>query len=74
MASLSVPRYFFFTDTQLKNISSLLTNQDEQSAKTFLSHKPGILTFMIKLTGGDERTFPGDADRITVQVEQITGL
>jgi hypothetical protein len=65
---------FQFTDTQVKNIASLLAGLDKQSAEAFLSHKPGILAFTLKLTGGDEQTFPADAKSITVKVEQITGL
>ena len=65
---------FQFTDTQLRNIASLLSGQNQQSAQVFLRHKPGILTFTIQLTGGDEQTFPIDAHTITIKVEQITGL
>ncbi|HYX50281.1 MAG TPA: hypothetical protein VE843_11095, partial [Ktedonobacteraceae bacterium] len=61
---------FQFTDTQLRNIASLLSGQNQQSAQVFLRHKPGILTFTIQLTGGDEQTFPIDAHTITIKVEQ----
>jgi len=60
-------------EDQQRAWANSLAGKTKEAAQSFLLRQKGVKQANIELQGGDDRTLPTDAKKITIKVQPIAG-